>query len=307
MQIALTVKCRQDEDLIFAQQLGVNHIVAEAERWDVETLTAMHNRVEKAGLELVAIENLPQTLYGKAILGLPGRDEEIEEVCQAIWSAGIAGIPLVSYRWTPPGIRRTQGIPKGRGDAIISGYDHTLAQQASPSLVCPVTAEAMWRNLTYFLERIIPVAEESGVRMACHPDDPPIPSLGGVARILHNVEGLTRLLETTRSSYQGLDFCLGTLATMPRVDVMETIREFGLREKIFLVHLRNPRGALPSFSDAFLDEGDIEMVKVLRTFQSVGFVGPIRAAQPPRMVGDSAWGHKGRAFDVGYLRALLLK
>lgn len=305
MQLALTVDWRRDQDLIFAQQLGVHHIVAEVERWDVETLFAARNRVEKAGLHLVAIENLPQSLYENAILGLPARDEEIEQVGLAIENAGAAGIPMVSYRWALPGTRQSEHVFRGRGDAIVSGYDEALAPQAPSSLVYRVTEETMWSNLTYFLERVIPVAQKAGVRMACHPDDPPVPVLGGVARILHHVEGLRRLMEIMPSSCHGLDLCLGTLAAMPGVDMIETIRVFGLKEKIFLVHIRNPRGTVPSFRDAFLDEGDTDMLKALHALHSTGFAGPIRAAQPGEMVGDTGWGHKGRAFEVGYLMALL--
>ena len=304
MKLALTIKWRQDEDLIFAQQLGVEHIVADVERWDVGTLSAMRNRVVKAGLKLAAIESLPQELYRKAILGLPGRDEEIEDVCQAIRNAGAAGIPLVGYRWTPPGIRRTEYVPRGRGGATIWGYDDASARRTPPSLAHRLGPEAMWDNLTYLWERVLPVAERAGVRLACHPDDPPIPVLGGVSRILHDVEGLTRLLNTV-SSCHGLDLCLGTLATMPGVDVVEAIRVLGSQNRVFMVHLRNPHGDTSGFSDVFLDEGDIEILKALHALQSMGFSGPIRTARPPGMVGDTDWGHKGRAFEVGYIRALL--
>jgi len=305
LQLALTVSWQQDRDMIFAQQLGVNRIVAEVDRWDAETLSSVRNRVEQAGLKLAAIENLPQSLYEKAILGLPGRDEELERVCQAIRNMGVAGIPLVSYRWTSPWDRQSEVVFRGRGDAVVSGYDEARPPRTSSSVEQKVTAEAVWDNLTYFLERVIPVAEKAGVKLAIHPDDPPVPSLGGVARIFHDVGGLTRLFERVPSPYHGLDLCVGTLATMPGADVIETIREFGANKRIFMVHLRNPRGTMPSFRDGFLDEGDVDMLEALRALQSTGFCGPIRAACPPEMVGDTVWGHKARALDVGYLRALL--
>ncbi|OPX24998.1 MAG: hypothetical protein B1H02_02345 [Candidatus Latescibacteria bacterium 4484_107] len=305
LQLALTVSWQQDRDMIFAQQLGVNRIVAEVDRWDAETLSSVRNRVEQAGLKLAAIEKLPQSLYEKAILGLPGRDEELERVCQAIRNMGVAGIPLVSYRWTSPWDRQSEVVFRGRGDAVVSGYDEARPPRTSSSVEQKVTAEAVWDNLTYFLERVIPVAEKAGVKLAIHPDDPPVPSLGGVARIFHDVASLIRLFERVPSPYHGLDLCVGTLATMPGADVIETIREFGANKRIFMVHLRNPRGTMPSFRDGFLDEGDVDMLEALRALQSVGFAGPIRAACPPEMVGDTVWGHKARALDVGYLRALL--
>ena len=305
MRLALTVDCSLDRDLIFAQQLGVREIVASDCQWDRDSLAGTRNRVEKAGLELVAVENLAQSMYTKAIVGLDGRDEEIETVCQAIRNAGVVGIPTIGYRWTLPSANRTRRAPLGRGAALVGSYDHSLAQRAQPPVAKAPTPEEMWRNLGHFLERVIPVAEEAGVRLACHPDDPPAPSLDGVPRILNNVEGLDRLLEMGDSSCHGLDFCLGTVAAMPGVDVIQAICHFGRKGKIFMLHVRNVRGALPDFRDAFLDAGDLLIPKALLACRSVGFAGPIRSAPPPGMIGDTDWGHKGRAFDLGYLRALL--
>jgi len=303
-QLALSLDPAQDRDLIYAQQLGVEQIVAAVDRWDQQALAGAANRVRKAGLKLAAIESLPSAMYTRAILGLPGRDEEIAAVCDAIRAAGAAGAPLVSYRWTPPGIARTGCAPEGRGEALVPVYDAGRLAEAPPAEV-RVTADEMWANLAYFLKAMLPVAEEADVRLACHPDDPPAPSYPGAARILTNVTALKRLLDVGDSAHHGLDLCLGTIAAIPGVDVLEVLRYFGQRRKVFMLHLRNVQGRMPCFRQAFLDESDISLTEVLALCRAVGFTGPIRAAAPPGIVGDTPWGHKGRALDLGYLRALL--
>ncbi|MBI2938891.1 MAG: mannonate dehydratase [Chloroflexi bacterium] len=309
MKLALTVSPWRDEDLIFAQQLGVNHIIADiadTDRWDVQSLAAIRNRVEQAGLDLVAIESLPPEQYREAMLGQPGRDEEIDRVCQSIRNAGTVGIPLIGYRWTLPGRYRTVSHrPTGRGGAIVSAHDQSLIPSASLSAAEPVAAEEVWSRLISFLERVIPAAEAAGVKLACHPDDSPVPSGEGVASVLGTVDALERLLEVAPSACHGLDFCQGTVARMPGVDVIDAIRRFGRKQKILLVHLRNPKGTVASFTEAFLDEGDTDILRVLQAYDEVGFDGPIRAAPSPRIVGDTDWGHQGHAFSIGYLRALL--
>ena len=302
MKLALALDCQQDEDLIFAQQLGVTHIVARiAQAVDtglenLPPLASLRNRVEKAGMAFAGVDGLRP--HEKIILGQPGRDEEIKSFCQFIQNAGAAGIPLVGYSWALPGGPQTARIPKGRGESYISARD----QQESH---LTLTSEQAWENLTYFLERIIPAAEATGVKMACHPDDPPTTSAGGIPSILNSVESLERLLDISPCSHHGLDFCQGAVAAMPDADLFETIRLFGLKQKIFMAHLSNPKGKLPDATEAFLDEGDTNMVQALQTYLKVGFDGVLRPACTPGMLEDTEWGHKGHAFSVGYLRAVL--
>ena len=141
--------------------------------------------------------------------------------------------------------------------------------------------------------------------MACHPDDPVAASAGGVPGILNSVESLERLLEISPGPHHGLDFCQGAVAAMPGVDLFETIRLFGLKQKIFMVHMHNPKGKLPGSTEAFLDEGDTNMVQALQIYLEAGFDGVLRPACTPGMLEDTEWGHKGHAFSVGYLRAVL--
>lgn len=300
MQLALTVQAGQDDQLLFAQQLGVDCVLVEVRDWEAEALAAVRNRVEQTGLRLAGIESLPRSLYGRAIVGLPGREAQVDQVCQAVRRAGAAGISLIGYRWTPPGIRLLDPLPRGRGEALIRQCDTTGFRQG----LVRFTAAKIWDNLSYFLERVLPVAEEAGVRLACHPDDPPVSSVGDAACILNDVAGLRRLLAQFSSPNHGLDLCLGSLAAMPGVDLVSALARFD-SERIFLVHLRNLQGTLPRYSETFLDEGKVSIPLALKTLHGAGFRGLLRAAAPPGMVEDTPWGHKGRAFDLGYLKAVL--
>ncbi len=300
MQLALTANCFDDEQVIMAQQLGVQQIVAEPADWDLDTLSAMRNRVEKAGLELIAIDRLPSALYEQAILGQPGRDEQIAAVCRAITHAGQVGIPMLGYSWTPPGLPLAAREARGRGGALVAVYG------CAPSLKGTsegdrVASEALWSNLRYFLERVIPVAENAGVRLACRPGDPALTRQGASAGILGSVEGLTRLFALAPSAYHGLDLWQGALG----VDPLPAIRHFGAAGRIMLVTLNVLQEAEAGLQGAFLDEAPGALFAALRAYRELGYPGPVRAAPPPTMEGDTPWGHKGRALDLGYLRALM--
>jgi mannonate dehydratase len=167
-----------------------------------------------------------------------------------------------------------------------------------------LTSEEVWANLTYFLQGIIPAAEEAGVKVAAHPDDAPIPSFMGVARILSSLDGLQRLIDAVPSACNGLGFCQGTIASMAGVDMIEAIRRFGRQKKIFFAHFRNPRGQVPVFEEVFPDEGSTDMVAAVRAYRDVGYDGVIRVDHAPAVEGDT---HSERtfAYQVGYFKGIV--
>ena len=305
MQLALSVDCSQDRDLIFAQQLGANHVIASVTDWGATDLTGLRNRVEKAGLELVAVESLPVSLYADAILGLANASAAIDAACEAVRRIGDAGVPMVGYRWALPALRRTSETAQGRGGAMVGSYDDILAQAVSSSSPEPPTLDALLDNVSRFLDRVLPVAEGVGVRLALQPDDPPVQTLGGVPRVAASIQNMDRILEFADSPNHGVDLCLGTVAEMADVDPADAVRHYGDEGKLFMVQVSNVRGELPAFSDTFLDKGDVVIPRALLACRSAGYAGPVRAAAPPGIIGDTEWGHKGRAHDLGYLRALL--
>ena len=303
MQLALTLNTHEERDLIFAQQVGVDYVVGEPDAWDLAGLRAMHNRVDKAGLKLVGIETLPAALYAHAVLGEAGRDAEIAAIQQIVRDMGAAGIGAISYRWAPPSVERTSFAPLGRGGARVQGYDPELVARGVQSPPC-VSAEALWANLAYLLDAVLPVAEGAGVRLAGRPDSPPLAKVAGVPRILVDVPALKRFLDLAPSPSHGLDLDVGAVALMPDADMLEVMRYVARRKRLVMVRLGNVQRVGGGFRECFLDEGVVSMPRVLQTLREVGYAGPVRAAAPPVVEGDSEWGHKGRAHDIGYVKAL---
>ncbi|MCC6628663.1 MAG: mannonate dehydratase [Chloroflexi bacterium] len=219
-------------------------------------------------------------------------------------------MPCLKYNLNLLGVPRTGRTP-GRGGVTYSHFN--LAEWPDPSVAefGPRSAEQVWEAITYFLERVVPVAEAARVRLACHPDDPGLPPgllLRGVDSVLGSVEGLRRFITITPSPYHGLNFCQGTVAEMcqePAREVLEAIRYFGERDKIFMVHFRNIRGRVLDFEEVYPDEGDVDMYQCIKLYQEVGYDGMILPDHVPHSEVDSAWGHRQRSFCHGYARALI--
>lgn len=237
--------------------------------------------------------------------GLPDRDEKLEAWCRMLRCLGETGIPALGYNFKPMGNFRTASTPPGRGGSRYSTFDYESFSKNRPDPHDPPVDEAeIWANMKRFLEVAVPVAEEAGVRMALHPDDPPIPEpLGGVAQIVSTLEQYRRIFAAAPGDSNGMLFCQGCVTEMGE-DVCETIREMGLRNKIVFVHFRNVRGALPSFQEVFLDEGDVNMRRAMEVYKEVGFNGPFMMDHTPGIPGDEK-SRAGHAYAVGYIRALI--
>ncbi|MFH1566488.1 MAG: mannonate dehydratase [Gemmatimonadota bacterium] len=323
MRIALQLDTT-DEDAGFARRVGVEHVVwggpeSPLGYLDLEILGAARRFFADRGLSLGVIENVPVTFYDRAMLGLPGRDVQIDNVCRTLTSMGRAGIPVLGYHWMALGGISTDQI-RGRGGALERHFDLEAARRAPAAALdwrgpvrpgrsvhlpdVEVGAEQMWDNLVYFLRRVVPAAEAAGVKLAAHPDDAPIPEFLGVARILGSPAGLQRLIDSVPSPANGIDFCQGTISEMPGVDVLEAIRAFGRQGKIHFAHFRDTRGTVPKFTEVFMDEGDTDMLAAVEAYRQVGYDGLIRADHTPWIVGDSPRAHRGFAFQIGYMRGL---
>ena len=300
-----------DEQLAFARQLGVTGVQLNTpvlpgeKRWEFMDLVRLRRRCEEAGLRLEALENTPISFYDRAMLGLPGRDEQIENYCETVRNLGRAGIDTLGFHWMPNGVWRTSFTTLGRGGARVSSFDLDLVQDAPLTHGRVFSEDEMWASYEYFLRAVLPVAEASGVRLALHPDDPPVPSLGGVARIFRNFEGFKRGMELVPSENLGLDFCMGTWSEMGP-GVLDAVRYFGERRKIFYVHFRDVQGVAEKFQECYLGEGNLDVVEAMRTLHEVGFDGFIIDDHVPLMVNDSPWGHRGRAQSTGLISGLVM-
>ena len=287
------------------------------ENWSVEGLIRLRERVESFGISLdmvplplsshyITKAEMPHIMLGKS----PERDREIDAICQMVRNAARAGIPALKYNMSILGVVRTGPTP-GRGGASYSTFAYEKAKQ-DPALTeaGPVSAEEYWERITYFLKRVIPVAEEYKVRMACHPHDPGMPrnkGFRGVQTVLGSVQGLKRFIEITPSKYHGINFCQGTVSEMlqkPGEEIFDVIRYFGSRGKIFNVHFRNIRGRFLSFEETFIDDGDVDMLKAMRVYKEIGYDGMMMPDHVPKIPGDSD-GYQAFAFTFGYIKALI--
>jgi mannonate dehydratase len=303
--------------------LGVNNICSTLPSakfdaaWSVESLTKLRERVESFGLKLDMVplplssayitrsEN-PNIMLGKS----PERDREIENICTMIANCARAGIPAVKYNMSILGVVRSESTP-GRGGSRYSTFVYDKAKQDPPLTEAGrVTAEAAWERITYFLERVVPVAAETKVKIACHPHDPGMPpgkGFRGVERVLGSVEGLKRFISIKENPYHGLNFCQGTVTEMlkdPDKEIADVIRYFGTRRKIFNVHFRNIRGRFLDFQETFPDDGDVNLIRCMRVYKEVGYDGMLMPDHVPRIDGDDR-GQQAFAYAFGYIRALI--
>ena len=299
------------------RQCGVGHVVAgidlrprpdagaEAQPWSYMPLLRAKTSYEDGGFQLAVIENRPP--LNRAKLGLDGRDEEIDVACELIRNMGRLGIPVWCYEWMPLGVLRTSRTIPARGGALATGYDHGHMRAAPLSEYGEVPAERLWENLQYFLERVVPVAEEAGVQLAMHPDDPPLSPIRGVARIMSRVEDFQRLVDLVPSPVNGIALCQGNFTLMTD-DLPAVIRRFGEQGKIFFVHFRDVRGTPEKFVETFHDEGQTDMAACMRAYRDIGFEGVCRPDHVPTMEGDTndrpMYSSIGRLFAIGYLKGL---
>mgnify|MGYP002628000355 FL=1 len=301
-----------DERLTYIKQLGADDFLMNTPklpgdaRWEYDDLLAWRQRADAAELRLMALENVPVKFYDKAMLGLPGRDEQIENMQATIRNMGRAGIPILGYHWMPNSVWRTQPPAELRGGA--KGTRFNLAEHDPSELTHGrvYSADEMWENYVYYMERVLPVAEEAGVTLALHPDDPPVETLGGIARIFHSFEGFKRAIDRFDSPNHGLDFCMGCWSEMGGHDyVIKAVEHFGGRGRIVYVHFRDVQGQVPCFNECFIDEGNVDTLAVMQALKDSGFTGFMITDHVPAMVDDTPWGHRGRAYAIGYMTALL--
>ncbi len=301
-----------EEQLLFVKQCGCDDVLLNTpklpgdERWEYEDLLALRERAEGAGLRLVALENVPVPFYDQIMLGLPGRERQLENMRQTVRNMGRAGIPILGYHFMPSGVWRTSRDTPVRGGAAATAFNMELAEGEKLTHGRVYSEEEMWANYDWYLERMLPVCEEAGVRMALHPDDPPVEALGGIPRLFRNFENFRRAMETHPSPMHGLDFCHGCWSEMHGgAGVLEAIRWFGERERLFYIHFRDVVGSADNFVEVFLGDGNVDPVQVMRTLKEVGFRGFIIDDHVPRMVNDTPWCHRGRAWSTGYIIALM--
>jgi len=323
MHLGTQLPARNDDDYRVLAQLGVNHVCGWPEaphsEWTADILSVYREKVESFGLSLDMI-GLPMN---PVVVGTdrsmaecpnimlardPERDREIEHICDIIRACASAGIPATKYNLNLLGVQRTPRT-EGRGGSSNSTFRWSEAEQdAPPTIAGEVPTDEFWARIDYFLERVIPVANECKVRMACHPHDPYTPpGFLGVDRVLGTVDGLKQFVQMHESPYHGLNFCQGTVTEMlenPAEEIFDVIRWFGERKKIFHVHFRNIRGKKLDFVEVFPDEGDVDMFEAARAYRDVGYPYMLVPDHVPQISGENPRG-VAFAFCLGYIAAVL--
>jgi len=271
--------------------------------WDLAPLTRMKQRYAEGGFQLAVIEARPP--LNKAKRALPGRDAEIDGVCELLVNMGKLGIPVWCYEWmTDFNWLRTNVSTPSRGGSVVTSFDYAAVPD-EPTELGPIGEDALWENLEYFLKRVLPVAERAGVKLAMHPDDPPLSPIRGVGRIMRSVENFQRLLDLAPSPMNGVTLCQGNFTLMTK-DLPGAIRHF--RDKIFFVHFRDVKGEPKKFEETWHDAGQTDMLACMRAYRDIGFNGVLRPDHVPTVEGDSnanaGYSAFGRLYAIGYIRGL---
>ena len=316
-----------DRRLQFFKRHGVDNICGypqDPEKkgyYSVEDLTRTKDLCEKHKISLdmiappfLASSHIDRTERPAIMLGQsPERDRDIEHVQNIIRNCAKAGIPAVKYNMSILGVLRTERT-QGRGGTSLSTWNLDEAKKSGKfaplTKAGKVPADLYWERITYFLDRVVPVANEYKVRIACHPHDPgvpPVEGFQGVDTVLGTVDGLKKFVSIRESPYHGLNFCQGTVSEMlqdPGKEILDVIRYFGSRKKIFNVHFRNIRGKRNNFQETYPDEGDVDFVKAIKVYREVGYpymMMPDHVPQHP----DDPRGQQAFAFAYGYIKALI--
>ncbi|MEM1137462.1 MAG: mannonate dehydratase [Bacteroidota bacterium] len=285
--------------------------------WTLASLKRLKKEINEAGLELEAIENFDPGHWHDVLLnGLRKRDQ-IEFLKQIIRNVGEAGIPVFGYNFSLAGVssRLIGNFARGNAESVgMDGVDESPIptgmvwnmvydnEALDKGYLPKITHDELWDRLRFFLEELIPVAEEAGVRLAAHPDDPPMPYVRNTPRLVYQPHMYQRLLDIKPSKNNSLEFCLGSIAEMTEGDVYEATEQYA--DSIAYVHFRNIQGKVPNYKEVFVDEGDIDMIRILKILKMRNFNGVLIPDHTPQMTCDAPW-YAGMAYALGFMKAAL--
>ena len=287
--------------------------------WEPESLLAIRREAAAYGLEVYGIENFSPADWYDVLLDGPRRAEQIGRLKTILQNAGKAGIRTFGYNFSLAGVWGHQKKHAARGGALSTCFDASLLDLDAPipngqvwnmtyspgdgGFLAPVSSEELWRRLEAFLQEVLPAAEEAGIELALHPDDPPMPALRQTPRLVYRPELYQRLIDLNPSPANKLELCLGSLQEMiSDKPVYDYVEDYLRQGRISYIHFRNVRGKVPCYDEVFVDEGDIDMLRMLRILRDGGFTGVLIPDHTPMMTCGAPW-HAGMAFALGYMRA----
>jgi mannonate dehydratase len=285
--------------------------------WTVEELKTLRGDIESGGLVLAAVENIDPAHWHDILLDGPQRSQQIEKVKTIIRRLGEAQIPVLGYNFSLAGVCGRVTAAQGRGQAITLGMDGPAEdvpipngmiwnmiydRNAAAGNLPAISHEELWRRLQRFLEEVIPVAEQSGVRLAAHPDDPPMPTMRQQPRLVYQPHMYQRLIDLAPSRSNALELCVGTLAEMTEGNIYDAVDQYSKQGKIAYIHLRNVVGKVPHYRETFIDEGDVDMIRILAILHRNHFDGVLIPDHTPQMTCSAPW-HAGMAHTLGFMLA----
>ncbi len=296
-------------------QMGIRHAIVSAKQewtgldppWKIDSLSRLQSSFTDAKLEIYGLEG-DQFDMNRIKLGLNGRDEDIGHFCQMLRNMGELGITLLCYNFMPKvGWFRSNENVSIRGGALVSRFN-IKDLPAENTEAAEVVAEQIWENFHYFIRQVMPVAEKAGIRMALHPDDPPVPYLQGIGRIFGTPDAFERAYSLAPSSSNGVTFCRANFKLMG-VDLPALIHHFARQKRLFFLHLREVRGTMECFEEVFHDEASEQLIETLKACHKAGFDGPLRCDHVPTLAGEvndqQGYGTLGRLFADGYIMGLM--
>jgi mannonate dehydratase len=286
--------------------------------WTLDELVALKREINSAGLTLEAIENFDPAHWHDVLLDGPKKREHLENCKTIIRRVGEAGIPVLGYNFSIAGVCGRVSGPFARGGATSVGMDGpldtpmprgmawnmTVDQHAPPGTIPSATHEQLWQRLEEFLDAVLPVAEAAGVTLAAHPDDPPLATMRGQPRLVYQPQLYQRLLDLRPSPSNALEFCIGTLAEMADCDVYQATDQYSRQGKLAYVHFRNVTGKAPHYRETFVDDGDVDMHRILGILKQNNYNGVIIPDHTPQMTCAAPW-HAGMAYALGFMQAAL--
>jgi mannonate dehydratase len=288
--------------------------------WTVAELKRLRTDIEGTGLQLAAIENIDPAFWHDVLLDGPRRAQHIENVRTILRNMGEASIPVLGYNFSIAGVCGRVTHPTGRGGAVVSGLDGPVDEpipngmvwnmiydeHAPPGFLPSITHDELWNRLQRFLDDVVPTAEKAGVRIAAHPDDPPMPFMRGQPRLVYQPQMYQRLVNLAPSRANALELCVGTIAEMAggTMDIYDAVDSYSRQGRIAYIHLRNVSGKVPNYRETFIDEGDVDMIRILAILQKNNFGGVIIPDHTPQMTCLAPW-HAGMAHTIGFVLAAL--
>lgn len=321
--VHLTDYARNSEGDPYREGVGpINGECIDAPLWSYERMADIVSMCARHGLRIAAMENISPNFWSDILLDGPKKFEQMDGLKQLVRDAGRAGIPVIGYNFSLAGVWGWQQKRIARGGAVTAVFDADEFDAQSPlpdgtimnmryrpavpgAAAVTVSEPELWARFAWFLKELVPVAEKANVRLAAHPDDPPVERLRGTARLVNSHAKYERLLALAPSPANALEFCIGSLAEMTEGDIYRTTRHFARAGAIAYVHFRNVRGKVPHYVETFVDDGDVDMAEIVRVLRDEDFEGVMVPDHVPALDCPAPW-HAGHAYTVGFIKALTM-